>query len=89
MNLPVPSRIMDDLWYKILTLVSYGNWTGYDYSAGQHGLEELKDSHRETNKPDDLLDAVSMRHDYVYDNADKSKEEAIANSRSGRSFQFP
>lgn len=70
-------NVADDLWYGILTSVHYDNWTGYDYSAGQHGLETLNDSHWNNPEPKDLLDAAAMRHDFGYNYADEARANGV------------
>ena len=70
-------NVVDDLSYGILASVHYGNWTGYDYSAGQHGLETLNDSHWNNPEPKDLLDAAAMRHDFGYNYADEARANGV------------
>ena len=62
----------------VLGAVRYGNWTGYNWSAGQRGLTDLEPEDLAA-KARDRFDAVSKKHDIAYFGARKDYETAIAN----------
>lgn len=61
----------------VLGAVRYGNWTGYNWSAGQRGLENLEKEDLAV-KTRDLFDAASKEHDKAYFKAKHSYKAALA-----------
>ena len=94
MNLPASSQTISDfvddikgilggvvrgVLDTVLGAVRYGNWTGYNWSAGQRDLDNLDEPEHRAVEGVDLFDALTKKHDYDYHDAGKDYREAIAN----------